>query len=80
MLQWAPGLDVVKNWQISRQLGGLGLLGDEWGFYKTAIQSSSFLPPKKLPERSELDEDVLACCDITMPYYDMMYDMRTIKP
>ena len=79
MLQWTSGTDVVKRWKISSQLCGGGLHDSEWGFYKTAMESSYFLPPKKLPERSELEEDVLACADDVMPFYDKMYNMRTIR-
>ena len=80
MLKWKPGREVVNKWMISRQLCGGGFHNDECGFYKTAMESSSFLPAKKLPERDELDEDVLACADITMPYYDLMYNMRNVRP
>ena len=80
MLQWNPGTDAVKNWKISQQLLGGGLHDTgKTGWYKTAMESSQFIPPKKLPERNELEEDVLECADISMKYYKMMYDMR-IRP
>ena len=80
MLHWTPGIDVVKNWKISRQLVGGGIHKGEWGFYKKAMESSEFLPCKKLPARNELEEDILECADIGMPYYEKLYEMRTIRP
>ena len=80
MLHWAPGINVVKNWKIASQLIGGGIHGGEYGFYKTAMESSEFLPCKKLPERNELEQDILECSDIGMPYYEKLYEMRTIRP
>ncbi len=80
MLQWSPGVDVVKTWKISKQLLGSGIHETDFPFYKTAMESSEFFPPRRLPERSELDEDILSCADIGMPYYEALYAMRTIKP
>ena len=80
MLHWTPGIDVVNNWTIASQLVGQGISDGEYGFYKTAMESSKFLPCKKLPERDELEEDNLECCDISMPYFEKLYEMRTIRP
>ena len=80
LLQWSPGVDVVKTWKTSKQLLGGGINETDFPFYKTAMESSEFLPPKRLPERKELDEDIRACADIGMPYYEALYSMRTIKP
>ena len=80
MLHWTPGIDVVKNWNISSQLLSGGIHSGECGFYRTAMESSKFLPCKKLPDRNELDDDVLECADISMPYYEKLYEMRTIRP
>ena len=80
LLQWKSGIDVVKNWKISRELIAGGLFAKGEGFYKTAFESSEFRPPKKLPEREELDDDVLKCADMGLPYYEEMYRMRTILP
>ena len=79
LLQWKSGNDVVKNWKISRQFFGLGLNNVGTGYYKAAMESTTFLPARKLPTRSELDADVLKCADISMPYYEKLYSMR-IKP
>ncbi|XP_072048832.1 uncharacterized protein [Amphiura filiformis] len=80
MLQWSPGVEVVKSWKISKQLLGGGIHESDYAFYRTAMESSKFLPPKKLPERCELDEDILECADIGMPYYEKLYAMRTLRP
>ncbi|XP_072048831.1 uncharacterized protein [Amphiura filiformis] len=81
LLQWRPGNDVVKNWKTSQQLVAGGLYGEEGkGYWHSAIESSQFLPARKLPERSELSDDVLACADMSMSYYEELYRMRTIRP
>ncbi|XP_072018318.1 uncharacterized protein [Amphiura filiformis] len=79
LLQWKPGDDIVKQWKISRQLATAGLYHGS-GLYKSAMESSQFLPTKKLPERSELSNDVLACVDMGMAYYEKLHSMRTIRP
>ncbi|XP_072048830.1 uncharacterized protein [Amphiura filiformis] len=80
MLHWKPGTDLLKDWKFSMQYLGGGLQHGEWGFYKTVLESTQFFPCKKLPDRDELDDDVLECADICLPYYEMMYNMRTIRP
>ncbi len=82
LLQWNPGFEEVKTWRASRQLVTGGIYGHETGrgFWSTAMASSQFLPGKKLPDRSALSDDVLACADISMPYYDALNSLRTIGP
>ena len=80
MIYWSSGVDVVKYWKIASQLIGGGIHVGEYGFFKTAMDSSEFLPCKKLPERHELEEDILECADISMPYYEKLYEMRTLRP
>jgi len=80
-LYWKPGTDLVKHWKVSRQLIGRGLRGGNLGYFKKAlVETSEFLPANELPGRDELDEDVRACVDMVMPYYEKLYQMRTIKP
>ena len=45
-------------------------------FYKTAINSSEFLPASKVPSRDEVRPDVIRCTDQVMKYYDEMYEVR----
>ena len=81
MLHWTPGINEdMKKWKISSQLVG-GMIHDgEYDVYKTAMESSEFLPCKKLPDRNKLEEDIVECSDIGMPYYEKLYEMRTIRP
>ena len=80
-LHWQPGIDQVQHWKVSRQLIGRGLRSGNLGYFNKAImETSGFLPPKKLPTRDELDADVLELVDVVMPYYEKLYNMRTIKP
>ncbi|XP_072048833.1 uncharacterized protein [Amphiura filiformis] len=80
LLHWKPGIDYMIDWKFSMQYLGGGLKHGKRGYYKTVMDSTQLFPCKKLPERDELEEDVLECADICLPYYEMMFNMRTIRP
>ena len=75
MLEWPAGLDILKSWKGARQLL-LGNLHPSGGYYDSAMSSTRFNPPKQMPKREELTDDILKCVDHSMPYYQKMYDMR----
>ncbi|XP_054768591.2 uncharacterized protein LOC129276200 [Lytechinus pictus] len=52
------------------------LIMDLVHFYGTAVKSTCFLPPKRMPSRDELPPDVIRCSDKVVKYYDEMYDRR----
>ena len=80
LLRWKPGIGAARYWKISRELMAGGLYANGRGFYKKAFESSRFLPSARLPQWDELDQDVRACAERGMPYYQKMYDLRTIRP
>ena len=76
ILNWETGNAVSKQWVTSKVL----LAGNDIGqYYKNAFDSSCFLKPGGLPDRSSLTPDILRCVDASMPYYDEMYAKR-LKP
>ncbi|XP_072033062.1 uncharacterized protein [Amphiura filiformis] len=78
MLEWPSGLDVIKSWKGSREIL-VGNLLETGGYYDTALKSTRYHQPKKMPKREELAEDTLVCVDHSMPFYEKMYDLR-LKP
>ena len=81
ILEWPSGFnfDGVKSWIGSREALVGNFLEGTGGFYDTALKSTRFHPPKKMPTREELNEDELVCADHSLPFYEKMYDLR-LKP
>ena len=79
LLQWPSAKDGMKSWKGAREFLLGNLVPDTGGYYDAALNSTCFHPPKEMPRREDLDEDVLECVDFSMPYYDKMYAMR-LKP
>ena len=77
-LEWPAGLDVIKTWKGAREFLA-GNLHETGGYYDTALKSTRFIPPKDMPRREDLTEDILKCVDHSMPYYEKMHKLR-IKP
>ena len=78
-LHWENGEERLYQWRMCRNVlyGGLE---DEYGaWYRSAVESTHFLPPQPLPSRQDLSNDVLEIVDVVLPYYQRLYDMR-IKP
>ena len=75
MLEWPAGLDIVKTWKGGREIL-LGNLHASGGYYDAALRSTRFNPPKDMPLREDLTEDILKCVDHSMPFYEKMYAMR----
>ena len=80
LLHWSSGIDLLKDWKIGREVVGGGLEHGDWGFFKTLLETTEFFPSKTFPEKEDLDDDVLECAELSMPYYEMMHNMRTIRP
>ncbi len=78
MLEWPSGLDMIKSWKGARMIL-VGNLVETGGYYDTALKSTQFHPPKKMPAREDLKEDELVCADHSLPFYEKMYDLR-LKP
>ena len=72
LLQWEASTEAMDKMKAS----GDDLLKNMVHFYGTAMKSSCFLPPSKLPSRDQLPNDVIRCSDKVMPYFDEMYETR----
>ncbi|XP_038069773.1 branched-chain-amino-acid aminotransferase-like protein 1 [Patiria miniata] len=73
ILHWEAGNAVTERWTIPRLL----LRGDQLGgFYKNALDSTCFLKPGALPDRSSVSPDILRVVDASMPLYEKMYAQR----
>ena len=74
LLQWEAGRECMdKLWMVSKEEISAHNQG---GHNKETFASTCFAKPGPLPERSELDEDVLHCSDASMKYYLEMYENR----
>ena len=78
LLQWQPGPEVMDSWITSKQVKGNNHLSDG-GFYSAAFKSSSFHPPIRMLDRSEVPPELLPIIDESLPYYEKMYQFR-LKP
>ncbi|XP_038046491.1 branched-chain-amino-acid aminotransferase-like protein 1 [Patiria miniata] len=73
VLHWEAGDAVSEQWTIPRAfLQGNKLVG----FYQNALDSTCFLKPKPLPDRSSISPDLFRFVDASMPYYQKMYSKR----
>ncbi|XP_038045564.1 branched-chain-amino-acid aminotransferase-like protein 1 isoform X1 [Patiria miniata] len=73
ILNWEAGDAVIEQWIIPRLYVQVDQLV---GFYKNALDSTCFLKPKPLPDRSSISPDLLPFVDASMPYYQKMYSQR----
>ena len=75
-VQWEKGEGRLHQWHMHRNMLYCGL-DDEFGAcYRSAVESTQFVPPKPLPSRQDLSSDVLEVVDVVLPYYQRLYDMR----
>lgn len=72
LLKWDASSEVFQKMKAS----GDKLIQSMVNYYGTAMNSTCFLPPKKMPSRDELPPDVIRCSDKVMKYYDEMYECR----
>ena len=78
-LQWEQGEERLYQWHMCRNTLYGGLEAEFGAWYRSAVESTHFLPPQPLPSRHDLSSDVLEIVDVVLPYYQRLYDMR-IKP
>ena len=71
LLHWKPGGECMEElWITAKE----GIQSQNLGSpHAETFSSTCFGAPSKLPDRSELPEDVLYCADKCMKYYDEMY-------
>lgn len=72
LLKWDASSEVFQKMKAS----GDKLIQSMVNYYGTAMNSTCFNPPKKMPSRDELPPDVIRCSDKVMKYYDEMYECR----
>ena len=74
LLQWKAGRDCMDNqWMAAKEHIAVHNLV---GFHSETFESTCFGNPRKVPDRSDLDADVLHKSDISMKYYNEMYANR----
>ena len=67
-------LDVFKIWRSP--IGANELQMTVGAFSKTAMNSTAFMPPKKMPSRDQMTGDVNRSVDQIIEYYEEMYEHR----
>ena len=75
-VQWEKGEERLHQWHMNRNMLYCGLEEEFGAYYRSAVESTHFLPPKPLPSRQDLSSDVLEIVDVVLPYYQQLYDMR----
>ena len=75
-LQWEKGEERLYQWHMCRNMLYEGLEEEFGAYYRSAVESTHFLPPRPLPSRQDLSSDVLEIVDTVLPYYERLYDMR----
>ena len=77
-LEWNNGDEYIKDWIVS-EVTAKGNKLSRGGFFSGAFGSSRFDPPKPLPSRDEVPEDLLKIIDDNMQFYEKLYEKR-LKP
>ena len=78
-LEWENGEERLYQWHMCRNMLYEGLEEEFGAYYRSAVESTHFLPPRPLPSRQDLSIDVVEIVDAVLPYYQRLYAMR-IKP
>ena len=74
LLKWKAGRDCMDNqWMTAKEHIACHNIG---GHHRETFESTCFGNPRKVPDRSDLDADVLHKSDISMKYYNDMYANR----
>ncbi|XP_054750589.2 uncharacterized protein LOC129256397 [Lytechinus pictus] len=72
LLRWDGSSEVTKNWMLPAE----NMVENLKYIYGTAINSSGFLPSRRIPSRDAASRDVIRCTDQGVKYYDEMYKVR----
>ena len=74
LLSWKPGRECLDEmWMAAKEMI---LVQDSGNLHMETFESTGFGKPSKCPERSELLEDVVTFSDLSMKYYEEMYENR----
>ncbi|XP_022101898.1 branched-chain-amino-acid aminotransferase-like protein 1 [Acanthaster planci] len=73
ILHWEAGDAVTHQWTIPQYF----LQGNQFGgYYQNALDSTCFLNTRRLPDRSSIPPDLLRLVEVSVPYYEKMYNSR----
>ncbi|XP_041478895.1 uncharacterized protein LOC121426603 [Lytechinus variegatus] len=72
LLKWDASSEVTKTWVVYAD----DIVDMFVHFYDTAIKSSEFLDPGRMPSRDEVRPDVIRCTEKAMRYFEEMYEKR----
>ncbi|XP_072028553.1 uncharacterized protein [Amphiura filiformis] len=76
LLRWTPGRECMDQlWMTAKEQINVY---NHIGHHRETFASIRFSKPSRLPDRSELSEDVLYCCDRSMKYYEEMYRNKMV--
>ncbi len=73
MLKWADdGDSIMQKWMICKENAMLLGQNGRGDIHKNAFESTGFGQPSELPDKNEMDEDVLEVADQCMLYYEKL--------
>ncbi|XP_038066880.1 branched-chain-amino-acid aminotransferase-like protein 1 [Patiria miniata] len=78
LLSWqADGDNITKTWIMSNSIGASNRM--QGYYYKRAFESVGFVKTSPLPDLASLPDDVQACVEYSLDYYERLHRER-IKP
>ncbi|XP_022094780.1 uncharacterized protein LOC110981487 [Acanthaster planci] len=75
LLSWKAGHEITSTWLMSK---GVSVANKCQGFYRRAFESERFGKPTPMPDPASLPEDVRACAEMSMEYYESLHRERVI--
>ena len=76
LIKWdIDGEEIMQQWMIAKESVLVQTISK---LHKNTFSSNEFQPPSDLPDKSELDEDIVAVAEMSMQYYEAMYKERLI--
>ena len=73
LLTWEAGDKITSRWV---KIKGVGVANKAQGFYRHAFESECFEKPTPVPDPASLQEDVRACAEMSMGYYESLHHER----
>ena len=73
LLSWEAGAEITNTWIECKTVS---LANTSQEYYKGALESQRFGKPTPIPDPASLPEDVRACAEISMEYYQYLYSER----
>ncbi|XP_072049465.1 uncharacterized protein [Amphiura filiformis] len=74
ILNWSDDGDaIMQKWMIAKEAA---VMLPSTSIHKNAFGSTGFGEPSELPDKAEMDEDIVEVVDKCMPYYEKMHKDR----